>query len=92
MKKFQEENFYFSLFSENPLRLQFSIGFGRAKSQEGTEMKNYGIANFMKATTAEPLRNKTNNKYCNTARRFDEMRKDAIKAEISNIEFSISRI
>ncbi len=37
----------------------------------------------MKSTIAEPLRNKLAYSHCNTARRFDEMRKDAIKAEIS---------
>ena len=90
MKKFMEENFYFSLFSENPLKLSFSIGFGRAKSQENFEGKiDVSVSNFMKATAAEPMKKKVNYNYCTTARRFDEMRKDAIKAEISilNINF-----
>ena len=84
-KKFQEENFYFSLFSENSMKLQFTVSFGRSKSQQNFEEKNYKMENFMKATIAEPLRNKLSYTHCNTARRFDEMRKDAIKAEISKI-------
>ena len=83
MKKFQEENFYFSLFSEESVKIQFIVAFGRPKSQENFDSKNYKNENFMKATMAEPLRKKAAFSHCDTARRFDEMRKDAIKAEIS---------
>lgn len=82
MKRFQEENFYFSLFCENPLKIKFIIAFGRAKSQDNKEEStNIHIENFMKATMSKPIKNKTHN-FCETARKYGEMKKDALKAEI----------
>lgn len=65
------------------MKIQFSIGFGRAKSQDSTEARNYFEENMNLANGLVPLRKKVDFNICKTARRFDEMRKDAIAAEIS---------
>lgn len=81
VKRFQEENFYFSLFCENPLKIKFIIGFGRAKSHDNKEEKNFHLEKLMKAISSKPMKKKTHN-FCETARKYGELKKDALKAEI----------
>lgn len=66
--------------------MQFFIAFGRPHSQNNSEARNLKNDNFMNITNTELLKKKILYSQCKIGKIFEGMKKDAIKAEISDIQ------